>query len=187
MPDFSEVMDARAAAPAGPGAPSPQALMALLRESQRGAAVLTELLDSPAWNVFRSTIGGALESAEAERAVLRERMEAGEVVGDDRARSELRLQYLRGKVEALRLAMELPKQLIDRHDKLETLAGRVHPNEDAGRVHANGEQAEGGDAIASARAAPRGHSTAAPVVTSAAGAAKRAPAPVKPRRRRRKS
>ena len=97
--------------------------MALLRESQRGAAVLTELLDSPAWNVFRSTLASHLQPAETERALLREQIEAGQVVGDERERADLRLQYLRGLILGLTLAMDLPKQLIEQHEKLDALAG----------------------------------------------------------------
>ena len=122
-PDYSEVLDQRAAQPAVTDAPTPQRLMALLRESQRGAAVLTELLDSPAWNVFRSTLAGYLQPAETERALLREQIEAGQVVGDERERADLRLQYLRGVILGLTLAMDLPKQLIEQHEKLDALAG----------------------------------------------------------------
>lgn len=120
MPDYAEIVDARAPASGGP---NPQKLMALLRESQRGAAVLTELLDSPAWNVFRSTLAVDLQPAEAERALLREQIEAGQVVGDERERADLRLQYLRGLIRGLTLAMDLPKQLIEQHEKLDALAG----------------------------------------------------------------
>ena len=120
-PDFSEVLEARVPSPAA--GPNPQKLMALLRESQRGAAVLTELLDSPAWNVFRSTLAGYLQPAETERALLREQIEGGQVVGDERARADLRLQYLRGLILAFTLAMELPKKLIEQHETLDALAG----------------------------------------------------------------
>lgn len=124
MPDYAEILDARAAeAIAHPSGPTTQRLMALLRESQRGAAVLTELLESPAWNVFRSIIGADLQACEAERATLRDQIEGGALVGDDRERADLRLQYLRGAIEKLRRAMELPKQLIEQHAQLETLAG----------------------------------------------------------------
>ena len=75
MPDYSEVLALRAAEAPQAGAPTPQRLAAMLRASERGAAVLTELLDSPAWNVFRSVVGGALEPAEAEREMLLERLE----------------------------------------------------------------------------------------------------------------
>ena len=123
MPDYAEILDARAAGAAtSPSGPTPQRLMALLRESQRGAAVLTELLDSPAWNIFRSVAGGELERAEAERAMLRDRVDAGDLVGDERARADLRLQYLRGRIDALRFATELPKQLIAKHEALDQAA-----------------------------------------------------------------
>lgn len=123
MPDYAEILEARAAEKAAsPSGPTPQRLMALLRESQRGAAVLTELLDSPAWDTFRSNLKGYLDPAEAERALLREQIEAGQVVGDERERADLRLQYLRGLILGLTLAMDLPKQLIDRHEQLEQLA-----------------------------------------------------------------
>jgi hypothetical protein len=124
MPSFSEVMEARAAdtADVTHTGPSPQQIAALLRESHHGATVLSELLDSPAWNVFRSNVGGWLEGAGAERAILRERMEAGELVGDERARADLRLQFLRGLIEAYTKAMALPVDLIARHEKLDALA-----------------------------------------------------------------
>ena len=176
MPDYSEILEARAAqSPAGTG-PPPQQLTAFLRESARGAAVLTELLEDPGWNVFRSTIGGDLERAEAERAVLRERTEGGELVGDDRARAELRLQYLRGVIEQARRAMELPKTLIDRHAAMETLAGQ-------------GGGANHGD-MSTVRQQPPvppmsagGDSTPAPVVKSAAGAGRTRPKGPAPRRK----
>lgn len=96
--------------------------MALLRESQRGAAVLTELLDSPAWDVFRSNIKGYLDPAEAERTMLRDRLEGDELVGDDRLRAESRAKELRGFIRGLTLAMELPKRLIEQHETLDKLA-----------------------------------------------------------------
>lgn len=160
MPDYSELVDHRAAHPAAAEAPTPQRLMALLRESQRGAAVLTELLDSPAWDTFRSVLGFALETAEAERAILRDRVDTGELVGDERARADLRAQYLRGRIEALREAMDLPKRLIDRHEALDKLAG------EGGGAHGpvgSGRSPEATDGA--------GYPTAAPVVKSAAGAA----------------
>ena len=122
MPSYSEILDARAAQPSASGATTPQRLAAMLRESQRGAVVLTELLDSPAWDVFRSNLAGQLQSAETERTLLREQIEAGQVVGDERARADLRLQYLRGIILAFTLAMELPKTLIDQHEDLDRLA-----------------------------------------------------------------
>lgn len=123
MPDYGEVLDARAAEAADtPAGPSVQRLMALLRESQRGAAVLTDLLGSPAWDVFRSNLKGYLDPAEAERALLREQIEAGQVVGDERERADLRLQYLRGLILGLTLALDLPKQFISRHETLDALA-----------------------------------------------------------------
>lgn len=121
-PDFSEVLDFRASQPAPAGAPTPQRLAAMLRESQRGAAVLTELLDSPAWNVFRSVMGADLQACEAERGVLRDQIEAGSLVGDERERADRRLQYLRGAIEKLTRALALPKDLIERHKALDTLA-----------------------------------------------------------------
>ena len=81
MPSYSEILDARAAQPSASGATTPQRLAAMLRESQRGAVVLTELLDSPAWDVFRSNLAGHLQSAYTERTLLREQIEAGQVVG----------------------------------------------------------------------------------------------------------
>ena len=177
-PDYSEILEARAAqSPAGPG-PTPQQLTAFLRESARGATVLTELLEDPGWNVFRSTIGGDLERAEAERAVLRERMEGGELVGDDRARAELRLQYLRGVIEQARRAMELPKTLIDRHAAMETLAGQ-----------GGGANGRAGGTTATVPPDPNrggGDSTPAPVVKSAAGAGRTRPRPKGPAPRRKR-
>ena len=124
MPSFEEVMEAQAAeaATTAHAGPTPQQIAAFMRESARGAAVLTELLDTPAWNIFRSVIGGDLRACEAERAVLRDQMESGSLVGDERARADLRLQYLRGAIEKLRRAMELPKDLVDRHARLEKAA-----------------------------------------------------------------
>lgn len=141
MPEYSEVLDARAAQPAAPGTPTPQHLAALLRESQRGAAVLTDLLGSPAWDVFRSVLTADREGCEGERAVLRDRIEAGELVGDDRTRADLRLQYLRGAIEKLTRALALPKDLIARHAALDTLAGRggaEGPVRPAGHAEATG-------------------------------------------------
>lgn len=128
MPDYEEVMEARANDHTRHVVgPSPQALAAILHESHRAATVLTELLDSPAWNVFRSNIAGSLQAAEAERALLRDKIEGGALVGDDRARADLRLQYLRGLIEAYTLALELPKQLVAQHEKLETFVSE-HPS-----------------------------------------------------------
>lgn len=174
MPDYAEVLDAREAesAPTARGL-TPAQINAFLRESARGAAVLTELLDSPAWNVFRSNVAGRLEPLKAERETLRSQIEAGALVGDDRARADLRLQYLRGAIEAYTFAMALPKALIEQHQKLDTLAG------------GNGG---GADSLHSVRGDPRrehavlADSTAAPVVMSAAGAARS-----KPRRKKKRS
>ena len=125
MPSYAEIMEAReaeATTRVAPG-PTPQQVAAFMRESARGAAVLTELLDSPAWDTFRSVLGADLQGCEAERAVLREQIEAGTLVGDERARADLRLQFLRGRIEALQLAMGLPKDLIAADAKLQTAAG----------------------------------------------------------------
>ena len=122
MPSYEEVIEARDAERA-PTGPTPQQLAAMLRESARGAAVLTDQLDSPAWNIFRSVVLADLTACAAERAVLRERIEAGELVGDERAKADLRLQYLRGAIEKLQKAMDLPKTLIDQDAKLQRAAG----------------------------------------------------------------
>ena len=127
MPDYSEIEDARAAQPTPNGQPNPQQIAAFLRESARGAAVLTDLLDSPAWNVFRSNVGGRLEQFKAEREILRNRIEAGEIVGDERARADLRLQRLLGLIEAHEFDMALPKELIAAHGRLETMANNSLP------------------------------------------------------------
>jgi hypothetical protein len=124
MPSYEEVMEAREAETATkPSGPTPQQVAAFMRESARGAAVLTELLDSPAWNVFTTIITGDPQRADAERAILRDRIESGDVVGDDRARADLRLQYLRGQIEAFTIALGLPKTLIGRHETLAKAAG----------------------------------------------------------------
>ena len=44
-------------------------------------------------------------------------------VGDERAKADLRLQYLRGAIEKLQKAMDLPKTLIGQDAKLQRLAG----------------------------------------------------------------
>lgn len=124
MPSFGDVMDARdAAASQISRGITPAQINAFLRESARGAAVLTELLDSPAWNVFLSNVAGRLEPLKAERETLRNQIEAGALVGDERAKADLRLQYLRGSIEAHTFAMELPKALIAQHQQLDGLAG----------------------------------------------------------------
>lgn len=118
MPDYSEILDYQLAQ-AQARAPSSHALMAMLRESQRGAAVLEELLGDPSWDVFRSNIEGYRKADEAERATLRDAIERGTAVGDERARADFRLQYLRGRLEAFQIALDLPKALIDKHETLE--------------------------------------------------------------------
>ena len=128
MPSYEEVLDARAAEAAPPHrGPTSAQIAAFMRESARGAAVLDELLDSPAWNTFRSVILADLQACEAERGVLRERSETGELVGDERAKADLRLQYLRGAIEKLTRAMEVPTTLIARHAALEKAAAAAPP------------------------------------------------------------
>lgn len=124
MPDYSELLDHRAAQPNGHAAgPTPQQIAAFMRESARGAAVLTDLLDSPEWDIFRSVLLADVQRDEAERETIRNRIESGELVGDERARMDLRLQYLRGAIERGRRALDLPKDLIDRHRRLEAAGG----------------------------------------------------------------
>ena len=107
-PDYSEVLDLWAEQ-AKHAAASPEAIHALLRESQRGAVVLDELLDSPAWNIFRSNLAGQVQGYDIERTQLRGQVEAGTLVGDERARADLRLQYLRGLLEAFQIALDVPR------------------------------------------------------------------------------
>lgn len=125
-PDYSEVLEARASQ-STPGVPTQNQIAAFLRESAHGAVVLTELLDSPSWNIFRSNLGGDLQACEAERTLLRDRIEGGGLVGDERARADLRLQYLRGAIDKLTRALDLPKQLIAQHDAMEKVARGTLP------------------------------------------------------------
>ena len=166
-PDYSEVLDLWAEQ-AKHAAASPEAIHALLRESQRGAVVLDELLDSPAWNIFRSNLAGQVQGYDIERTQLRGQVEAGTLVGDERARADLRLQYLRGLLEAFQIALDLPKTLIGKHATLE-------------KVVQGNAAAKEGDAhlplpdvlpTAQVRRVPGKLSTAAPAVRSATGAAR---------------
>lgn len=162
MPSYDEILEAREAEAVQKAAtgPSPQRVESLLRESARGAAVLTDLLDSPAWNIFRSVLGADLQVYEAERNIMREQIEAGTLVGDDRERADRRLQYLRGAIEKLTRAMELPKELIARHATLETAMGGSRRDEANGSV---GGPEAAGEADGTRYPAPP------PVVRSAAG------------------
>ena len=126
-PDYSEIMAGRAAEAPQAGAPTPQRLAAMLRASERGAAVLTELLDSPAWNVFRSVVGGRLAPYETERTIIREQIEAGSLVGEERERKDRRFQFLRGAIEAHTFDLDLPKQLIAKHNAMEKVARGTLP------------------------------------------------------------
>lgn len=121
MPDYSEVIEARAGSEQTPSGPTQQQISAFMRESGRGAVVLAELLESPAWNIFRATLSSDFLRAEAERTQLRVQLEVGALVGDERDRADLRLQYLRGRVEAFQIALDLPKALIKKHNDLETI------------------------------------------------------------------
>ena len=102
----------------------PAAIAAFLKESRAGRRS-DRSTRFAGWDTFRSIIAADLETAEAERAILRDRVDSGELVGDERARADLRAQYLRGRIEALREAMDLPKRLIERHESLDKLAGPV--------------------------------------------------------------
>ena len=111
MPDYSEVI-ALQQREAARRAPSP-AELALHRQRQQTIVMkMEQLLAADEWTTYTAHVAALRERDEGLAEVIRARVEAGELVGDELARASLRLQRLLGRLDAYRDALAIPGAVI---------------------------------------------------------------------------
>lgn len=112
MPEYAEVQESHRRRAAARG-PSPVELEAH-RKLQGMVAIRMEFLErGEDWELYRAHVDVMRARDEATVEEIRQRMEDGLLVGDDLARTALRLQRLLGRLDAYRDVLALPKALVD--------------------------------------------------------------------------
>ena len=112
MPEYTDVLDLYRRQAAAHG-PSPAELEAHRRIQGMVALRMESLERGDDWEVYRAHVDVLQGQDEAAVAEIRQRVEDGLLVGDDLARTNLRLQRLLGRLEARAGALTLPKALRD--------------------------------------------------------------------------
>ena len=112
MPDPSEIqaLFERQRPTSGPTA---EQMAKHLRGSRIVAMQMEDLVGDTPGDTFIKHLAVMLEGDVAAMRALTEQITEGVLVGDDLARATMRLQYLRGRIEARREDMDLPDRLIE--------------------------------------------------------------------------